>query len=150
MTSVPVKQITSQSSVGHVRPRRDFAAMEQRRLRAAELFEQGMIPAEVARQVSVSHQIVSDWLLLLGAPHRHPARFAAPDRLDLGRRDTAHLDFGRGIHFCIGAALARTELQIAITTVLRRMPELRLTRETVEWQTAPPIFRGLKALPVAF
>jgi len=61
MISIPVKQITSQSSVRHVRPRRDFAAMEQRRLRAADLFEQGMIPAEVARQVGVSHQIVSDW-----------------------------------------------------------------------------------------
>src|SRR5207244_10162811 len=61
MTSIPVKQITSQSSVRHSRPRRDFAAMEQRRMRAADLFEQGMIPAEVARQVGVSHQIVSDW-----------------------------------------------------------------------------------------
>jgi len=89
-------------------------------------------------------------LLLLGAANRDPARFTDPDRLDLGRRDTGHLDFGRGIHFCIGAALARTELQIAITTVLQRMPELRLISETVEWQTAPPIFRGLKALPVAF
>src|SRR5438045_5235665 len=49
MTSVPVKQITSHSSVRHVRPRRDFAAMEERRMRAADLFEQGMIPAEIAR-----------------------------------------------------------------------------------------------------
>jgi pimeloyl-[acyl-carrier protein] synthase len=89
-------------------------------------------------------------LLLLGAANRDPARFADPDRLDLGRRENGHLDFGRGIHFCIGAALARTELQIAIKTVLRRMPELRLTSETLEWQTVPPIFRGLKALPVAF
>ena len=47
--------------VRRVRPRRDFAAMEERRMRAAELFEQGVIPAEVARQVGVSHQIVSDW-----------------------------------------------------------------------------------------
>jgi cytochrome P450 len=88
--------------------------------------------------------------LLLGAANRDPARFADPDRLDLGRRENGHLDFGRGIHFCIGAALARAELQIAITTVLRRMPKLRLTSETMEWQTVPPIFRGLKALPVAF
>jgi transposase len=44
-----------------VRPRRDFQAMEERRMHAAELFEQGVIPAEVARQVGVSHQIVSDW-----------------------------------------------------------------------------------------
>jgi transposase len=44
-----------------VRPRRDFAAMQERRMRAADLFEQGVIPAEVARQMGVSHQIVSDW-----------------------------------------------------------------------------------------
>ncbi len=89
-------------------------------------------------------------LLLLGAANRDPARFANPDRLDIGRGDNGHLDFGRGIHFCIGAALARLELQIAIATVLRRMPGLQLTSETVEWQTVPPIFRGLKALSVTF
>src|SRR5206468_8866971 len=44
-----------------VRPRRDLAAMQERRMQAADLFEQGVIPAEVARQVGVSHQIVSDW-----------------------------------------------------------------------------------------
>src|SRR5215831_10825735 len=61
MTSVPVKQRTSTMVVRHVRPRRDFAALQERRMRAADLFEQGVIPAEVARQVGVSHQIVSDW-----------------------------------------------------------------------------------------
>jgi len=61
MTSVPVKQQASTSMRRHVGPRRDFAAMQERRMRAADLFEQGVIPAEVARQVGVSHQIVSDW-----------------------------------------------------------------------------------------
>jgi transposase len=61
MTSVPVKQRASKSMGRRVRPRRDLAAMQQRRMRAADLFEQGVIPAEVARQVGVSHQIVSDW-----------------------------------------------------------------------------------------
>src|SRR6266511_3877352 len=61
MTSVPVKQHTSRSMERRVRPRRDFAAMQERRMQAADLFEQSMIPAEVARQVGVSHQIVSDW-----------------------------------------------------------------------------------------
>jgi transposase len=61
MTSVPVKQQASQSIGRHVRPRRDFAALQERRMRAADLFEHGVIPAEVARQVGVSHQIVSDW-----------------------------------------------------------------------------------------
>jgi cytochrome P450 len=89
-------------------------------------------------------------LLLLGAANRDPAQFPAPDRLDLGRRENRHLDFGRGIHFCIAAALARAEVQIAIGSVLRRMPDLRLATDTLEWQVVPPIFRGLKALPVAF
>src|ERR1700738_3111780 len=61
MTNVPVKHRVSRSAVRRVRPRRDFAAMQERRMRAADLFEQGVIPAEVARQVCVSHQIVSDW-----------------------------------------------------------------------------------------
>src|SRR3979409_2225980 len=61
MTNVPVKQRMSRAAVWRVRRRRDFAAMEERRMRAAELFEQGVIPAEIARQVGVSHQIVSDW-----------------------------------------------------------------------------------------
>jgi transposase len=61
MTSVPVKQQASKPMVACVRPRRNFAAMQERRMRAADLFEQGVIPAEVARQVGVSHQIVSDW-----------------------------------------------------------------------------------------
>src|SRR5919206_5153508 len=61
MTLVPVKHRTSSSTVPRVRPRRDFAAMEERRMRAADLFEKGVIPAEIARRVGVSHQIVSDW-----------------------------------------------------------------------------------------
>src|SRR3981081_610856 len=61
MVQVPVKQQASRSVDRRVRPRRDFAAMQERRMRAADLFEQGVIPAEVARQVGVSHQIVSDW-----------------------------------------------------------------------------------------
>src|SRR6266496_4784838 len=61
MPSVLVKQRTSAPRSGRVRQRRDFAGMEERRMCAADLFEQGVIPAEVARQVGVSHQIVSDW-----------------------------------------------------------------------------------------
>src|SRR5258708_28533342 len=61
MTRIPVKQNASRTSARHVRPRRDFAAMQERRMQAADMFEQGVIPAEVARQVGVSHQIVSDW-----------------------------------------------------------------------------------------
>jgi transposase len=61
MCTVPVKQRAHQSADRRVPPRRDFAAMQARRMGAADLFEQGVISAEVARQVGVSHQIVSDW-----------------------------------------------------------------------------------------
>src|SRR3954451_25339040 len=61
MITVPVKRGASGSTVGRVRPRRDFAAMEERRMRAAYVFEEDIAPAEIARQVGVSHQIVSDW-----------------------------------------------------------------------------------------
>ncbi len=61
MTNVPVKQSVTKAGARRVRPRRDFAAMEERRMRGADLFEQGVRPAEIARQLGVCHQIVSDW-----------------------------------------------------------------------------------------
>jgi transposase len=62
MSMIPVKlNRDSGSTVRRVRPRRDFKAMEERRMRAADLFEQGVRPAEIARQLGVWHQIVSDW-----------------------------------------------------------------------------------------
>lgn len=61
MTSVPVKQTRKGLARQGVRPRRDFAAMEERRMQAADLFEQGVAPAEIARRLGVWHQIVSDW-----------------------------------------------------------------------------------------
>src|SRR6478752_7427371 len=61
MTSVPVKHRSQRSNLQRVRRRRDFAAMEARRMQAADLFEQGVTPAEIARRLGVWHQIVSDW-----------------------------------------------------------------------------------------
>lgn len=84
-----------------------------------------------------------------GAANRDPARFSEPDALELDRNPNRHLAFGQSIHFCLGAALARLEGQLAIQTVLRRLPSLRLAATEFEWQ---PNFliRGLQALPVAF
>src|SRR6266566_9733752 len=61
MTTIPVKQARGWAPERRVRQRRDFAVMEERRMRAADLFEQGVRPAEIARQLGVCHQIVSDW-----------------------------------------------------------------------------------------
>jgi pimeloyl-[acyl-carrier protein] synthase len=87
--------------------------------------------------------------LLLGAANRDPAPFPAPDRLDISRTPNRHLAFGGGIHFCLGAGLARVEAQVAVATLLRRFPGLRLATE--ELVRRPTItLRGLEALPVAF
>jgi cytochrome P450 len=87
-------------------------------------------------------------LLLLGSANRDPARFDEPDRLDLGRPDNRHLAFSVGPHFCLGAALARLEGQVALQTLLRRFPTLRLETSTIEWK--PNVFlRGPRTLPVA-
>jgi cytochrome P450 len=85
----------------------------------------------------------------LGAANRDPVHFPDPDRLDIRRRDNRHIAFGFGIHFCLGAPLARLEGQIAIGTLLRRMPELRLAPSTLEWRESSTL-RGLKRLPVTF
>jgi len=88
-------------------------------------------------------------LSLIGAANRDPAHFAEPDRLDLARADNRHLAFGWGIHFCLGAPLARAEAQAAIGTIARRMPALALATPTPDWREASAL-RGLKTLPVTF
>ena len=83
---------------------------------------------------------------LLGAANRDPAVFADPDRLDLARSPNPHLGFGAGIHFCLGAPLARVELQASLATLLTDLPGLALAGEP----TRHPTFthRGFATLPV--
>ncbi len=90
-------------------------------------------------------------LVVLAAADRDPDRFERPDELDLGRSDNPHLAFGQGIHYCLGAPLARLEGQIAMGTLLRRLPDLRLaeTGEPLRWRGGL-IMRGLTRLPVRF
>jgi len=85
----------------------------------------------------------------IGAADRDPAQFPEPDRLDIGRTDNRHIAFGWGIHFCLGAPLARVEGQIAINTLVRRLPRLAFVSDTVEYRQSLTL-RGLKALPVKF
>jgi cytochrome P450 len=63
---------------------------------------------------------------LLGSANRDPEVYPDPDRLDISRRDVRPFSFGGGIHYCVGAQLARIEAEIAIATLLRRLPNLRL------------------------
>ena len=85
---------------------------------------------------------------MLGAANRDPKQFKEPDRLDLKRLNNQHLAFSAGLHFCIGAQLARLEGQIAILNLVQRFPEMKLVGPRPEW--APTFgFRGLKSLRVA-
>jgi cytochrome P450 len=89
--------------------------------------------------------------VVIGAANRDPAQFASPDAFDITRADNKHLAFGHGIHYCLGAPLARMEGEIALGTLLRRMPNLRLgaAPETLTWRPNF-ILRGLVKLPVVF
>jgi len=86
----------------------------------------------------------------LAASNRDPEHFADPDRFDMNRKQERILSFGYGVHFCVGAALARIESHIAITELLRRMPNVHLASDAaIEWR--PNIsMRGLKSLPLTF
>ena len=86
---------------------------------------------------------------MLGAANRDPEVFAKPDRLDVGRKPNPHLAFGSGIHYCLGAPLARLEGQIAIKTLLRRMPGLALAIDSPQYNDNY-VLRGLAALPMTF
>ncbi len=82
---------------------------------------------------------------ILGAANRDPEQFPNPDQLDLARRPNRHIGFGHGIHFCLGAPLARLEGQIAIAEILKRYPTLEMAQDDVEWRDNP-ILRGLTGL----
>jgi cytochrome P450 len=87
-------------------------------------------------------------LLMLGSANRDHAEFSNPDRLDIARTSNRHLAFSQGIHFCLGAPLARLEGQIAIRRIFERFPRVRLTHAELTWR--PNVFlRGLRSLPVA-
>ncbi|WP_240138354.1 cytochrome P450 family protein [Streptomyces sp. MUM 178J] len=90
-------------------------------------------------------------LVVLAAADRDPERFAEPDTLDLSRGDNQHLGYGHGIHYCLGAPLARLEGQAALATLLTRLPDIRLAADPADlrWRGGL-IMRGLRTLPVEF
>ena len=88
-------------------------------------------------------------MLFRGAINHDPERFDEPDRLNLEREDLAHHSFGLGAHFCLGASLARVEIQEAVSALVRRLPDLRLASD--DWDYKPQLhLHGLESLPVAW
>jgi cytochrome P450 len=85
-------------------------------------------------------------MAVLGAANHDPEKFADPERFDVRRNPTDHLAFGDGIHFCLGAPLARAEAQIAFEEILRRFPHIELAGEPTWGGTF--IIRGAKKLPL--
>jgi cytochrome P450 len=85
--------------------------------------------------------------MMFGSANRDPARFSGADAFDVGRGDSAHIGFGGGVHFCIGAPLARLELEVTVGQLRDRVPQFRVVEEP-EYQ---PYFviRGLRALRVS-
>lgn len=87
----------------------------------------------------------------LGAANRDPAKFANPEQFDIARSPNEHLGFGPGVHFCLGAVLARMELTICFLTLLKRMPNLRIDpdKQSIIRHTSL-VFKGFETLPVLF
>jgi cytochrome P450 len=86
---------------------------------------------------------------MFGAANRDPEQFPEPDNFDIGRQSNRHVAFGFGIHFCIGAPLARIEAPIAIETILRRLDDLELKESSVQWGDSVHV-RGPKKLEIGF
>ena len=107
-------------------------------------------PRLIVQDVSLGGQALRQGQMafqFLNAANRDPAYFTDPDRFDLRRTNNRHLAFGLGVHFCVGAPLARLEGPIAIGAVLRRMPKLELAGPA-EWDISKPNSRLLRSLPV--
>lgn len=85
--------------------------------------------------------------VMLAGANRDPEVFADPDRFDLSRKGVGHLGFGVGVHYCLGATLARLEGTVVVPRLLERFPEMTLAGEELEWDRVI-LTRGLKRLPV--
>lgn len=85
----------------------------------------------------------------LAAANRDPAVFTDPDKFDITRNNNRHLAFSKGIHFCLGAALARMEIEVALSAILT-LPDLALTEPAVAFRRAPWKIRALLSLPVSW
>lgn len=111
-----------------------------------------MTGRKASEDIAIGEKTIQEGSLVIvavGAANRDPARFPNPDTLDIARSDSAHLAFGGGMHYCLGAALARVEGQITIGSLGQKLPGLTLQSHEPEWRETITL-RGLKALRVTF
>jgi cytochrome P450 len=108
-----------------------------------QLFERWVLDAgvELAGQpLAVGEEVA----MLFGSANRDPRRFPDPDRFDAGRGDSAHVGFGGGIHFCVGAPLAREELDVSVGALAGTLPDIELAEPPAYHPTF--VIRGLQGL----
>jgi len=107
-----------------------------------------------AEDVEISGQRIrrsTPVIVVLGAANRDPGHYEEANRLNITRQSNKHLGFGYGIHYCLGAPLARLEGKIAISTLIQRLPDLHLARPVTELRyRSSPVVRGLERLPVVW
>lgn len=109
------------------------------------LFRAGQEPVELAGfMLEPGEQLLAS----IAAANRDPAVFDDPERFDIAREPNRHLSFGRGVHFCLGAPLARLEGRLVFERLSELSPDLRVVGEDDDWRPST-LFRGLKALKVA-
>jgi cytochrome P450 len=109
-----------------------------------------MVTRWAYRDVVVGRHLVvrgSRVVLVLGSANRDPEKFADPDRLDIWRDVRRHGGFGLGIHYCLGAGLARVEVEVGLTALLRRLPGLAHGDEPVRYAD-DLVFHGPARLPL--
>jgi cytochrome P450 len=112
-------------------------------------------PLQLFERTAVSPMVVAGQRLapgdkiaaLLGSAARDPLVFPSPDRFDVSRSPNPHLGFGAGIHYCVGAPLARVEIEAALSALVTRLPGLRLAAEPE--RRSEFVIRGLRTLPVS-
>jgi pimeloyl-[acyl-carrier protein] synthase len=114
-------------------------------------------PVQIVRRIAYSDITVGGTTIksgqavtmLIGACNRDPRVFAHPERMDIQREKFKHFSFGAGIHFCLGSELARNEARIAVATLLRKYPDMRLQEDQMSYRS-PFALRGLDRLPVVY
>jgi hypothetical protein len=110
-----------------------------------------LLPRVTAQPIEIGGRTVKPGELLhlvMGAAHRDPAVFKDPGRLDVTRSPNPHLAFGAGLHYCVGAPLARIEASVALRALLRAFPSLEVAADGVQWRTLTTL-RGLQRFELA-